>query len=430
MESLVLSALAERQKYNSLKHAVPANMMSPETTAMLAWYGVYFETFPEHTKVDVDALQSLIKLRSGSATPEQINVTIQLTNELRKVQDESTINGIVTNLYELDFAGRAAAIVAAYQRGEEINLVYELSQLSQKATRSIAATASTDYIDTPIGELLAEVSEDKGIKLRILNLLMHNIAGLSGGTSIAIGARPDKGKTSLIAALITDIAPQIHGYFGPDRPILWVNNEGNGRRIIPRIYQAALKQDLNGIISMSNRGELVPAYTKAIGGVADLIRVKDMHGASLPQIEQVIEQMRPAVVIFDMLANVRLGGPANGGNKADAVEQAWQETREMAVRHDFISMATVQISAEGGNMLYPPYSALKDSKTGIQGATDIILMMGSLDNPDAQSIRGLSTPKNKFAMPGKKSYVQGEVYFDSSTCVFSDGEVVAEPQKD
>lgn len=427
MESLVLSALAERQRFKSLKSAVPEQMMSPETTAMMAWYSVYFEAFPEHNSIDVDTLKTLIKLRATNASPEQLAVTLRLCDDLKAVQDADSVNGIVLQLYELDYAGRAAALVAAYQRGEEINLVYELNQLSQKTMRTLSQSASTDYIDTPIGDLLAEVSEDKGIKLRILNLLIHNIAGLSGGTSIALAARPDKGKTSLVAAIVTDIAPQVHDYFGPNRPILWVNNEGSGKRIIPRVYQAALKADLNGIIAMSNRGELVPAYTKAIGGVPDLIRVKDMHGASLPQIEQVIEQMRPCVVVWDMLANVRLGGPANGGNKADAVEQVWQEVREISVRHDLISFSTVQISNEGGNTLYPPYSALKDSKTGIQGATDIILMMGSLDNPDSQSLRGISTPKNKFAMPGKKSYVQGEAYFDASRCVFSDGAVVAEP---
>lgn len=91
------------------------------------------------------------------------------------------------------------------------------------------------------------------------------------------------------------------------------------------------------------------------------------------------------------------------------------------VRHDCIGMATVQISVEGGNMLYPPYSALKDSKTGIQGATDVIIMMGSLDNPDAQTIRGLSSPKNKFAAPGKPSCFQSEVYFDGARCLFNDG---------
>ena len=149
-----------------------------------------------------------------------------------------------------------------------------------------------------------------------------------------------------------------------------------------------------------------------------------MHGASLAQVEQVVEAVRPAVVVFDMLANFRMGGTAAGANKADVVEQMWQAVREMAVQHDFIALSTVQISVEGGNMLYPPYSALKDSKTGVQGATDIILMMGSMDNPAQQAIRGLSTPKNKFAVAAKQSYVMGEVAFDGARCTFNDG---AEP---
>ena len=163
----------------------------------------------------------------------------------------------------------------------------------------------------------------------------------------------------------------------------------------------------------------------SIGGVPDLIRVKDMHGASLAQIEQVIESQRPAVVIGDMMANFRLGGASNGSNKADMVEQIWQEWREIMVRYDCCGFGTVQISQEGGNMLYPPYSALKDSKTGIQGAVDIILMLGSLDNAEFQAMRGLSSPKNKFAVPGKPSCFQSELWFDGSKCVFDDGAGVA-----
>ena len=51
----------------------------------------------------------------------------------------------------------------------------------------------------------------------------------------------------------------------------------------------------------------------------------------------------------------------------------------------------------------------------------MILMMGSLDNPDAQALRGLSSPKNKFSVPGKPSCFTSEVYFDGSRCVFNDG---------
>ena len=72
-------------------------------------------------------------------------------------------------------------------------------------------------------------------------------------------------------------------------------------------------------------------------------------------------------------------------------------------------------------MLYPPYSALKDSKTGIQGATDLIVMMGALDAPEMASLRGISTPKNKFQMPKMPSHVQAEVFFDAARCQFDQG---------
>ncbi len=421
MDSLLLHALAAKQRYRALNHVVPVGMISQDTAVVLAWFGAYWTAFPEREHVVVDELISLVRLRSGNAAPESVQATLMLCESLRRPVDEASLRGILGQLHELDLSGRAAALISRYNSGEEVNLAYELNKLSTHAVRSMAQSMPDDYIDTPIHEILSEIEDDSGIKFRRLALLRESIAGLHGGASIAIAARPDKGKTSFIASVITDFAPQLPAVFGNDRPILWLNNEGSGKRIIPRVYQAALKSDLNEIIRLSNAGELIPRYTAAVGGTADVIRVKDMHGASLAQVEQVVEAVRPAVVVFDMIANFRLGGVVNGANKADAVEQMWQEVREMAVRHDFIALSTVQISQEGGNMLYPPYSALKDSKTGIQGATDIILMMGSLDNPDAQSIRGLSTPKNKFAVAGKQSYVMGEVYFDGSKCEFNDG---------
>lgn len=427
MDSTLLHALASKQRYRALHYVVPQGMISQETSAMLAWFGAYWNAFPEREHVVVDELESLIRLRSAGSSREQVAVTLMLCESLRKPVDEASIRGILGQLHELDLSGRAGALIARYNNGEEINLAYELNKLSAHAVRSMAQSAPDDYIDTPIHDILSEIDNDAGVKFRRIKLLHDNIAGLMGGASIAIAARPDKGKTSLIATFVTDFAPQIESVFGPGRPILWLNNEGSGKRIIPRVYQAALGMDLDQIIKLSNANELVSKYTSAIGGTPDLIRVKDMHGASLAQVEQVIEATRPAVVVFDMVANFRLGGAVNGSNKADAVEQLWQEIREMAVRHDFIAMSTVQISVEGGNLLYPPYSALKDSKTGIQGATDVILMLGSLDNPDAQSIRGLSTPKNKFSPPGKQSYVMGEVYFDGSKCTFNDGSTASTP---
>lgn len=421
MDALLLHALSDKAKHNSLRHAVPQGMLAPDTSALLQWYAAYFATFPERERVDVDELQSLIRLRSCAASPEAIAITMHLTEQLRNRPDDVALNGILGQLVELDLSGRSAALIERYNQGEELDLAYELNRLAALAVRQKAASTGEDYIRTRISDLLAEVANDHGLKFRRWVALRDHILGLTPGASVAVAARPDKGKTSLIAAILTDFAPQLHALFPPERQhILWMNNEGPGKRIIPRVYQAALGKDLNEIIAMSNAGTLDAAYAAAVGRW-DTIRVKDMHGASMAQVEQIIEQQQPAIVVADMLANFRLGGPQNGANKADGVEQLWQEWREIMVRHNCIGLATVQISAEGGNMLYPPYSAMKDSKTGIQGATDVILMMGALDAAEAQTLRGISTVKNKFAAPGKASIVQAELYFDGSKCVFNDG---------
>lgn len=425
MDLLVLAALSERNRYKSLVGAVPVSMMTAETSVMLQWYDLYFNTFPERKHIVHDELESLVRLRSTGSTAESVALMLHLVNQLRTPVPDGSIDGIIGQLSELDLSGRVGAVLARYNNGEDVDLAYELKTMSSDTLRSIGQSTPDTYCDTPIDDLLKEVSNDTGIKFRRIAVLRENITGLQGGASIAIGARPDKGKTSLLADVLTDFAPQCVEFFGVHRPILWLCNEGSSKRVVPRIYQAALGLDLNEIIAKSNAGTLVAEYEAAIGAPFNYIRVKDAHGMSMPQIEQVIEAMNPCVVIYDMMANVRLGKSNAGGNKADEVEQLWQTGREMAVSKDHILLGTIQISVEGDNQLFPSYTCLKDSKTAVQGATDIILQLGSLNNPDAQSLRGISTPKNKFAMPGKQSYVQSEIYFDGPRCRFNDGSTTA-----
>lgn len=417
-DALILQALREKQKYRTLIGSVPIGMLGTEAQAVLGWYPIYFQAYPEHERVDADALTALVQLRSGY-TREQLAIMQHALRALHSQPDEAAIKGVVNQLYERDFAGRAGALLARYNDGGEVDLTYELNRMAQEVSRTIAQGTSTDWINDDIATLLAHEEKDYGLKFP-LQLLAGSIKGVLGGASVAIAGRPDKGKTSLIAFILAHFARQLDQYFAPERPILWLNNEGKGQRIVPRIYQAALGLDMDELVALSNAGVLRERYEAVVGRV-DRIRVKDMHGSSFAQIEQVIEAMNPSVVVWDMMANFRLGSANAGGNKADEIEEKWQVAREMAVRHDFVSLGTVQISNEGGNILYPPYSAMKDSKTGIQGATDIILMMGALDSPEMASLRGLSTPKNKFQMPKMPSHVQGEVYFDASRCLFQEG---------
>ena len=414
---LILAALRDKQKWRQLHSAVPTAMLSPDTQCVLGWYPIYFQAFPEHERVDVAAMDGLIKLR-GNYAPEQLAIVRHVLGQLSSPMDEAAVRGITQQLYERDFSGKAGALIARYNNGEEVDITYELSRLAEATKRTMVRADEDTYEDTPIEDLLAMENSEHGLRFPTM-LLRGHIGGLLGGASVVLAARPDRGKGSFLAATAVHFAKQLEDYFDPERPILWLNNEGSAKRIVPRIYQAALRCTAPELQAYSNSGELRERYTKAVGRL-DRIRVKDVHGLSIAQCERFIEAQKPCVVFWDMVAGFRTSQAA-GGNKTDAEEAKWQAIRELAVMHDFVSIGTSQISAEGANLLYPPYSALKDSKTGIQGACDVIIMQGSLDAPEMASLRGFSTPKNKYSIAGKPGYCQGEVVFDAERCHYSDG---------
>lgn len=415
---LILHALSQRQRYKTLRGVIPTGMINPETNTMLLWFDCYFTTFPEAEGINVQDLRSLVMLRSQGAPPDQVAITLHLVDQLNIPVSKDRIDGIVGQLYELDLSGRAGAIITRYNNGDELDLSYELGKIANETLRAKGMATPDTYIDKDIDDILAAVSDDRGIKFRRFPQLRDAILGLQGGASVLVAARPDKGKTSFMASILTDFAPQCVDFFGGHRPILWLCNEGSGERIIPRIYQAALGKDLDGIIADSNAGKLQALYSQAINAPTNFIRVKNAHGMSIAQVEQVIESMKPSIVVYDMLANMRLPKGEGSGNKADEIEKLGQAVREMAVNHDHIALSTAQISVEGGDELYPSYTHIKDSKTALQGAVDIILMLGSKENPALENLRGLSSPKNKFAAPSQPSCVRMELAFDAPRCTF------------
>ena len=63
--------------------------------------------------------------------------------------------------------------------------------------------------------------------------------------------------------------------------------------------------------------------------------------------------------------------------------------------------------------LYPPLTAVQNSKVGIQTTWDLAIFIGALQTvtPETELLRGISTPKNKLSRSGKRSLLKTETYF-------------------
>ncbi|MEO9300103.1 hypothetical protein, partial [Devosia alba] len=71
-----------------------------------------------------------------------------------------------------------------------------------------------------------------------------------------------------------------------------------------RIYQAATGLTLHEIVEQHKQGKFAEKYLAKVGSW-DRIRVKDAHSITMPQIATLMEEMRPAVLVVDMPANIR-----------------------------------------------------------------------------------------------------------------------------
>lgn len=412
MDALILHALRDKRRYNTLLHAVPKEMLSGETQTMLAWFAAYWGTYPDADRIEVEELLTLIKLRSGTATAEQVAITLHIASGLAEQPSEDSMNGVVNQLRELDLAGRAGALLSDYNSGGEVDLSYELQALAMEARREMVGGGVGTWADRPIHEYLNDDSDEGGLQWDVFDLMKHTMKGLRPGDNVALAAPTDKGKTSLLCRIAISMQRQAKVLY-PGRPLLYLVNEGTAERITPRMYQTATGLDRAAMIQASNDGKLDAMYQRVVGPPGS-IRIKNIHGKNMAQVQQIIEHHNPHLVMSDMTGRIKAVSNRGGGaNDINQLEEVWNHMRELAAIQNFAHFGTVQVSQEGFEQLYPPISAMQNSKTGIQTTLDMVIMMGAItSNP---TLRGISTPKNKLARSGRNSLNQFQVNFTAGT---------------
>ena len=122
LDLLILQALRSKARFRLLRGSVPDEMLSQDTVALLGWYSVYFSAFPEREHIEIDELKSLVQLRGANSSPEAMALAMHLIELLRKPVADIAIQGIVHQLYELDLAGGAAALVAGIRMARRLTL--------------------------------------------------------------------------------------------------------------------------------------------------------------------------------------------------------------------------------------------------------------------------------------------------------------------
>lgn len=421
----ILAALAKRERYISLHSAVPQEMLDETTGSMLKWYGLYYKEHPDHLMIEPSALLTLMRLR-GKLSDEQVHVTQAICDRLAHPIDQQVLESTVQTLEELRLSGEAAALIQRYNQGDEIDIAFELQQLTHRTMERVRRQSGAKWADEDPLVYLSEDADDSGLQWEWMPLLHGTMKGLRPGDNIGTAAPTNAGKSSFFCRGIVEFAHQAYrdGLY-PGRPALYLVNEGTDRRITNRIFQSAIRRSFPETLAMAREGTLLPAFCDYVGR-RDAIRVVNIHGLNTAQVSRIIDAHEPWLVVTDMTGRIRANTNSGGMNDVSQVEDVWNTMREFATIQEFIHWGSIQVSAEGFDVLYPPISALQNSKTGIQTTLDMLIMLGYVRNQDAlKNIRGISTPKSKFARAGQDDEQKFEVIFDKHRNMWDSGAIAA-----
>lgn len=424
LDITALRLLKYRERYERLARAVPARALQPTAASLLADFGAFFREFDQAKRIEHGPFLTWFR---GFRHPRMQDADYSAYEQIiaASMQDvpPEVEAGLMERLVAAEAAANVTSLLEKWNQGDELDLYQELRNNLERFEQQLARKVKTPQVLDPIEDLLKAEENDSGLHWR-LRCLNEHIKPLRAGDFVIVAARPDKGKTTFCASELTHMAAQMDVTWpGENRSVLWFNNEGPGNRIVMRNFQAALNATVEDLVRLSNEPSTDPRwktkvredYAAALGGRPGALRIFDIHDMWNHEVEDIMKQYRPGLVLFDMVDNIKFGGETNNnGQRTDQLLEAmYQWARLMGVKHDCAVMATSQISADGDGVSYPTLPQLKDSKTGKQGAADVIITIGALNDPVLEKSRYIGTTKNKKVRTGKRASPQAEVFFDS-----------------
>lgn len=424
LDLAVLRLLKHRNKYERYARMIPPGTVNDTTAKFIKRFGEYFEQAAVD-RIEYAEFWPWLRSLYPKWKDKDVAYWSTATRPIDKDNPDGYDEMVLRNLLATDLANKSLTLIERWNNGEEVELAEELRQSVEAFEDSLQRRVKTPDVTLDWDEMIAEDENNVGFQWR-LRSVARNMRALRPGDFGIIAMRPDRGKTTWVASEITYFAGQLPSLY-PDeyRPIVWLNNEGPGRRILARIRQSALG------MSASEIRELGPdkaraEYIKAIGGRDDNILVKDIHGFTHWEVEELLRKLNPSLVVFDMIDNIHFAGATvNHGERTDQLLEAmYQWARATGVRLDFVGLATSQISADGEGHRWPMQSWLKDSRTGKQGACDFILTGGY--DPSMPTTRFIGATKNKIKLEGASGDPAAQVFFDADRARLVEPEEIAE----
>ena len=387
MELAIISLLSIAENHSKYMRFIAKHLVTRETYTILIDLKEWFKTNDDVVWADFSTWFRIVK-HSGMKA-EQLDLYSAIFTKMDSFEPTETDEEIMNALVMREYAARiaeSAGNIADGVKGELLDIDMLMSEYRVHA--DIVSKTDSMFVTEDIDEIMTAVIPSKECLRWRLKELNISLGPLRVGDFITLGARPDSGKTTMLASEVSNMAAQLKHQ---DKTVYWFCNEESGKRVKFRIMQAALGIKTKDFVSDIEK--YYAAYLATVGGE----RIKLIHSASMScyDVETVVKNRDDVgLIVFDQLHKFQgvVGGKDTNEVGKQGLLFAW--ARGIAEYAPVINVHQVKGTGEG--VMYPEMDQLYGSTTIIQGECDAIVMLGRPHDPEfSDNTRGLYAPKNK-----------------------------------
>lgn len=369
MEKKILAAiLFDRDTYDKWERFLTDEDFSDQGNVLYKSIRSYYEQDPDAHAVDVEVLVS----RIHRTHPKYGDLFEALLRGLEPVSIPNVFKELIE--YKIKRSGEdlGHAILAGKHSSQAVRTYLDLLETKEEdfATRTTVRKGLVFDVfkDSARENLIA-------IYPRAVNEVLKG--GVTRGTHIVVFGRPEVGKTLFTINLIK-------GFLDQGLVVLFCSNEDPYPKFAPRLIQR---------ISGKTEDEIRQAgdISEDTKRKADNFIHSDLDPGTPSDIESLIKEHKPDVVIVDQIYNLKVGDLEQTA-KLSAASQAM---RRFCKRYNIVAVSLTQAGDSAHNKVVLDMNDIEYSNTGVQTPVDLMIGIGANAEMLENGRRMLSFPKNK-----------------------------------
>lgn len=370
----VLKNLLVKENYEKYRNFIGDGDLPRELKPILRGIDEWYKK-----NTDTPSVEDVANLTFATGIPEKDKEYVSsVFHAMPKVNGEET----VTQVFEKFKRGKVAMQIAltAVDVAEGRKHTEDLLNLTEKLKQP--TLEETEYVTDDIQDILDTQVNVPGLRWRLTSL-NRSLGSLRKGDFGFIFARPETGKTTFLADQVSFMAQQLKE---TDGPILWFNNEEQGKKVKLRVYQAALQATVSSL-----RQDPIRARETYKRRVNDKIKIIDSASIHKRQVEAICKKENPSLILFDQIDKIK----GFSSDREDLIMGAiYQWAREIAKTYcPVIGVCQADGTAEGEKWLHMGH--VSNAKTAKQAEADFILGIGKVHEAGFEPVRFFNISKNK-----------------------------------